>query len=91
MQSYEKGLIKQYVDKIRSLAVQAQQGAEVEKKIEKLVQEACEHFRIVNTSNQANLDAFRGQLKMQAELVHSSQPMNKKALEYAISKCPDNL
>ena len=92
MVAHEEGLITQYVKQVEALAARAEAGSDVTTEVEAVVAKACEHFRIVKTSDaQANLAAFRGRLKITAEVVHASQRKYKETLNYAASVCPSSL
>lgn len=92
MSTHEEGLIEQYLHQIRALAVRAECGEDVATAVEAVLDEAVKHFRIVKSSDpQANLSAFKGKLKFNAELAHPSQSSFKKTLQYAIEKCPDTI
>jgi hypothetical protein len=92
MNNHEEGLILQYVRKIQSLGVRAEGGEDVKAEVEAVVTKTVEHFRIVKSSPpKANLEAFRGRLKVYAEIAHPSQPAFKRTLEYASSITPTEI
>ena len=92
MNNHEEGLISQYVEKIQSLGVRAESGEAVDSAVVLAIKSACEHFRIVTTSDPAaNLATFKGRLKSSAELTHNSQPTYKRTLLFAVENCPNAL
>ena len=89
MREHEDGLISQYVGKVQALGVRAEGGEDVSTETATVVSEACEHFRVVKTSDaQANLSAFVAKLKLTAEVAHASQERFKQTLLHAASICP---
>jgi hypothetical protein len=89
MSDYEEGLITQYVHQIQALGVRAEAGEDVISAIDAVVTKAVEHFRIVKSSDpQANLSAFKGRLKITADVTHSSQLAFKRTLQHAADTCP---
>ena len=92
MNGHEEGLITIYVRDIQGLSVRAEAGEDVKAEVDVVVKKACEHFYIVKSSDpQANLTAFKGRLKLTAEISHPSQPAIKNTLMYAASICPDEI
>lgn len=92
MSEYEEGLIGQYVDQVQALAVRAEANEDVTAKVETVVANAVEHFRVVKSSDlQANLSAFKGRLSIASEVAHSSQPKFKETLQYAAKICPTKI
>ena len=91
-QEHEEGLIGIYLSQISALGVKALKGEEIASEVESVVAKACSHFEGVKSSPaNANLKAFRGRLKIQAESVHESQPEMRQTLEYAASCCPEKI
>ena len=86
---HEEGLINPYVHKIQALAVKAVDGENVKTRVEAAVKEALEHFAVVKSSSPAaNVAAFKGRLKIMAEVTPANQPEYEKTLEYAASLIP---
>lgn len=92
MANVEEGLIQQYVDEIRVLSVKAYDGEDVKVRVQDSVGRAVEHFKIVVGSDaRANVAAYRGRLKLSADLTHESQPAVRETLLYAASVCPESV
>ena len=92
MGDHEEGLIGQYVSEIQALGIRAEAGENVQAAVEAAVAKACDHFRVVKTSDpQANLIAFKSKLKLTGERAYSSQPGYKRTLEHAASVCPSEI
>lgn len=92
MANVEQGLIQQYVSEIQALTVKAYHGEDVKVRVQDSVGRAVEHFKIVVGSDaKANVAAYRGRLKLSADLTHESQPAVRETLLYAVSVCPESV
>jgi hypothetical protein len=84
--NYEESMINQHVTKVQVLATKALSGNHVKSDIQKVINEARDHFSIVKSSErEGNLLALKGKLKRLADSVHESHPDYRNALEYAAS------
>lgn len=83
-EDHEEGLIKIYLDELKSLAVKAEYGESVMDKAEDCIRRAEQHFSKVVTSNKEdNLKVMRGRLTLMAENHHESQPTSREVFRQA--------
>ncbi|TWR52502.1 hypothetical protein FIV41_25785 [Pseudomonas marginalis] len=92
MANVEEGLVQQYVSEIQALTVKAYHGEDVKTRVQDSVAQAVAHFNIIVGSDpKANVAAYRGRLKLYADLTHESQPAVRETLLYAASVCPESV
>ena len=84
--SHDESLIKLYVSQVQQLATQADSGQNVDVEMQAVVNEACDYFSIVSSSNAVtSRKAFKHRLKLYAALTYKSRPKFRSALEFAAS------
>lgn len=79
MGDVDTGLVNQYATRVHQLAVKAQHGAEVNAELGVTVAAAVDHFALVHNPA-AQLEAFIGQLKFNAELIRDKSPVHADIL-----------
>ena len=87
---YEEGLVTQYVKKIAAEGVKAFDGADVKSAVDKIVDDAAQHFAVVKSSTElGNLKRFSGMLSLFAFDTHESQPQYRATFEHAKARADD--
>ena len=80
----DHNLVHQHVTQIQQLAVKANSGKDVEKEVQKKIDEAYKQFSFVAGNDlTANLQKFRKQLLAMADGIDETQPKYRATLEYA--------
>ena len=80
----EENLIRQHVSNIKQLADKANSGKDVEKEVQRKVDEAFKQLSLVaGNALTADLQKFRRQLLSIADRIDETQPKYRATLEYA--------
>ena len=85
------GLVNQHLHNVRVLANKALDGIDVRKDLVSVVDGACKQFLLAGPDPMANLAHFTGQLRLQADTTHDSQPAYKATLLRAVELCPPEI